>query len=130
MAVDEMEEKLICALLIGEAETSESARHLAEKYQNCPYINFSATRENQLYALYFLPVKQRWWIETIERKPKETIALEKVRVTFVSSVFYPEKLKMRLPEKPMDISPCGSNCKNCPYYGKCSSCPATIFFRK
>ena len=130
MAVDEMKEKLISALLIGETENSERARFLAEKYQNCPYIYFIATEENKLFAIYFLPVKQRWWIETIEKKPRDTIGLEKAEVTFVNNVYYPEKLMMRLPEKPIDISPCGSYCRNCPYYGKCSGCPATTFFRK
>ena len=125
-----MEGKLISALFVGQAETFEGAKYLAEKYQNCPYIHFLPTKESQLFATYFLPVKQRWWIETIERKPKETIGLEKAKVTFLNDVYYPEKLKMKLSEESRDISPCGSNCASCPYYEECSGCPATTFFKK
>ena len=124
------EEKLICALLSGEAKTKEKAKHLAESYQNCPYINFIATKEKQLFATYFLPERQKWWIETIEEKPRETIGLEKAKVTIIENVYCPKQLKMRLPEKSMNISPCGSKCETCPYYERCSGCPATVFYKR
>ena len=132
MGVDLMntEEKLICVLLLGEADTKERVRYLAESYRNCPYINFMATKENQLFATYFLPERQKWWIKTIEEKPKETIGLEKAKVTIVEYVDYPEQMKMRLPKKLKNISPCGSKCETCPIYERCSGCPATIFFKR
>ena len=125
-----MGEKVICALLIGAADTEERAGDLAEKYRNCPYVHFIATKENQLYVIYFLPTRQRWWIETIEKKPKDTIGLEKAKVSFFDSVHYPEKLKMRYPEEALEISPCKSRCEKCSAYGKCTGCPATIFFKR
>jgi len=124
-----MEEKLICALLNGEAKDKEKAKHIAESYKNCPYINFMATKENLFFATFFLPEKQRWWIEYIEEKPKETFGLEKAKVIIVNDVEYPKRLKMRLSKKPRTISPCGTNCKTCPSYEKCLCCPATIFYK-
>lgn len=124
-----MEEKLICALLVGEAETEEKAKQIARSYENCPYIKLIATKENQLFATFFLPKRQRWWIEYVEKKPRETFGLKKAEVTIVDAVQYPRKLKMGLPEKPQQISPCGSNCAICPAYEKCLGCPATIFYK-
>lgn len=124
-----MEENLICALLVGEAETQKKAEHIARSYENCPYINLIATKENQLFATFFLPERQRWWIEYVERKPRETFGLEKAKVTIVDGVQYPKQLKMRLRRKSRKISPCGTNCRTCPAYEKCLGCPATIFYK-
>ncbi|MGD8506567.1 MAG: hypothetical protein PVF15_07895 [Candidatus Bathyarchaeota archaeon] len=124
-----MTNKMVCALLSGKAETRKKARYLAERYANCPYVSLIATKENMLFATYFLPERQRWWIETIEKKPKETIGLENAKVIFLEDVFYPEQMKMQLPDEPQKISPCKSTCEVCPYYEKCSGCPATTFYK-
>lgn len=124
-----MEEKLTCALLFGEAETIKKAEQIAESFKNCPYIHLMTTRDNQVFATFFLPEKQRWWIEYIEEKPRETFGLEKAKVTFADHVQHPKQLKMRLPKKLQAISPCGSNCGNCPAYDKCLCCPATSFYK-
>ena len=125
-----MKEKLMCALLFGEAETEKKAKHIAKSYENCPYINLIATKENQLFATFFLPEKQRWWIEYIEKKPRETFGMEKARVTMVDTVQHPKQLKIRLPKKLQKFSPCGSNCGICPAYEKCLGCPATILYKR
>lgn len=122
-------EKLICALLFGKAETEKKSKHIARSYENCPYINFMATKENQVFAAFFLPEKQRWWIEYTEKKPRETFGLEKAKVVIVDTVQYPKRLKMRLSKKPQRISPCGSNCDTCPAYEKCFGCPATVYYK-
>jgi hypothetical protein len=127
-----MKEKLICALLFGEAENDKQAKQIANSYQNCPYIDLMATKKNQVFATFFLPEKQRWWIEYIEKKPIETFGLMKAKVTFVDDVQYPKKLKMRLPKKPLKISPCKANCETCSAYeswNKCLGCPATIVYK-
>lgn len=124
-----MGEKIICALLFGEAETEEKAKQIAESYKNCPYIHLMATKENRLFASFFLPEKQCWWIEYIENKPKETFGLENAEVTFVEDVQYPTQLKVRLPQELQKISPCGSNCNTCSAYEKCLGCPATVFYK-
>jgi len=126
-----MTEKLICALLFGEAEEKAKAEKIANSYRNCPYTDFMATRGKELFATFFLPAEQRWWIEYVEKKPKETFGLEKAKVTFVDTVLHPKTLKMRLPEKKGKTSPCGADCGSDPLYerGRCPGCPATVYYR-
>ena len=88
-----------------------------------------ATLDNHLYAIFFLPSKQKWWIEYIETHPLDTFGLNKAKVTFLENVFYPENLKLQIPKKITNISPCGANCKECPSIESCSCCPATIYYK-
>jgi len=126
-----MTEKLICALLFGEAEEKSKAEKIATSYKNCPYTDFMATRGKELFATLFLPAGQRWWIEYVEKKPKETFGLDKAKVTFVDVVHHPKTLRMRLPKKKGKISPCGADCGSDPLYekGRCPGCPATAYYR-
>ena len=123
-----MAEKLVCALLQGEAGTSTIER-IAKSYKNCPYIDFMATTRTELFATFFLPEAQKWWIEYVEKKPKETFGLEKATVTFMDVIHYPKRLKMRLPKKRGKISPCGADCSSDPIYKKCLGCPATVYYK-
>lgn len=124
-------QKLICAFLLGEAKGNAAARKIAESYRNCPYVYFMATREKILFTAFFLPEEQRWWIEYVEKKPRETFGLEKAKVTFMGIVNYPNKLRMRLPKRKDKISPCGSDCGADPVYkkGRCLGCPATVYYK-
>ena len=124
-------QKLTCAFLLGEAKGNAAARKIAESYRNCPYVYFMATREKELFAAFFLPEEQRWWIEYVEKKPRETFGLEKAKVTFMDIVNYPNKLRMRLPKRKGKISPCGSDCGSDPLYekGRCLGCPATVYYK-
>ena len=124
-----MEAKLICALLSGEAENEEKAKHIAMSYKGCPYVSLMATKGNRLFATFFLPERQRWWIKYVGRKPRETFGLDKANVTIVDTILYPKRLKMQLPKKPEKVSPCGANCGTCPAYKeRCVGCPATMFY--
>ena len=123
-------EGLICALLAGEADTEEKAEGIAKTYGSCPYVSLMATKENKLFATFFLPEKQRWWIEYAGRKPRKTFGLEKADVTIVDEVQYPKEVKQKLPKIPQKTSPCGANCGNCPAYEKCLGCPATVFHKR
>ena len=116
---------------MGEAKGNATARKIAKSYRNCPYVCFMATREKELFAAFFLPEEQRWWIEYVEKKPEETFGLEKAKVTFMDIVNYPNKLRMRLPKRKGKISPCGSDCGSDPLYekGRCLGCPATVYYK-
>jgi len=122
-------EKLIPVIVEGKAKSIEKANKIAESYQNCPYVTFMAAVENQVHIIYFLPQKQRWWVEYIESKPQDTLGLEKVKLIFLQKLFYPPKMKMRLSKKKASISPCNSDCSKCPAYTRCLGCPSTIHYK-
>lgn len=122
-------EKLIPVLLEGEAKSANTANKIAEAYQGCPYVAFMATKNNQVFITYFLLEKQRWWVEYIEKKPQTTLGLEKANLTFPEKLFFPNKMKLRLPKKRTEPSPCNSDCAKCPAYDKCLGCPATIHYK-
>ena len=122
-------EKLIPVILEGEAKSIETANKIAESYQNCPYVAFMATTKNQVYILYFLPERQRWWVEYIEKRPQDTLGLEKAKLIFPQKLYFPKKMKMCLPENKMKITPCNSDCSKCPAYTRCLGCPSTIYYK-
>ena len=124
-----MEEKLICVLLFGEGEIEEITDQIAKSYKDCPYVNFMATKGKEIYSIYFLPEKQKWWIETIEKNPKKTLGLKKARLVFIEKLSYPEIMKLHLPKKLLEISPCGTNCGTCLSSEKCTCCPATVYYK-
>ncbi|MFX1303383.1 MAG: hypothetical protein ACFE9X_08505 [Promethearchaeota archaeon] len=89
-----------------------------------------ATVDKHLYAIFFIPRRQKWWVEYIEKNPSKTFGFKNAKVIFLENVYYPKKLKLRIPENLTNISPCGANCKECPSMNKCSCCPASIFYKK
>lgn len=130
MEAERLKENLLCALLVGKAESRDKAVQTAERYQNCPYICLMATKDNQLSAVSALPEKQKEWIEYIEKKPEETLGLEEAKVTIADEVYHSDMLQIHLPEKRQKISPCASNCETCPTYKRCLGCLATVFYKR
>ncbi len=124
-----MEEKLICALLCGKGGTEEITNQIVKSYKNCPYVYFMATKGREIYSVYFLPEKQKWWIESIEKNPQKTLGLNKAQLYFIENLQYPKRMKLRLPKKLLELSPCGANCGICPSSEKCSCCPATVYYK-
>jgi len=124
-----MKEELICGIITGQAETPQKVKKIANAYKNCPYVAFMSTKNNKLYAIYFLPKRQKWWIDYIQKKPQETFGLEKAEIYYPDNVQHPKTLKMRLPKKKQKIAPCGSDCEKCPANNRCLCCPATIFYK-
>lgn len=124
-----MEENFICALLCGEGETKAKTNQVAQSYENCPYVNFMATKGKELICIYYLPKQQKWWIETIEKNPQKTLGLNKAQLYFIENLKYPKRMNLRLPKKLLDISPCGANCGICTSSEKCTCCPATVYYK-
>jgi hypothetical protein len=124
-------EKLIPAILEGEAKSVEITNKIAKSYQNCPYVAFMATVKNQVHIVYFLPEKQRWWVEYIEKKPQNTLGLEKVKLIFPQKLYFPKKMKMRLLKNKAELAPCNADCSKDPVYitGQCLGCPSTIYYK-
>ncbi len=125
-----METKVVCGLLIGEADSEEKAKRLAQSYKNCPYVAFIGAFSDKFVAAYFIPERHLWWLEYVRDKPK-TMGLKTATllVTDEAKVMYPKEFEPRLPQEKLEVSPCGAICKGCPSFNHCSCCPATIYYK-
>jgi len=125
-----MSEKLVCTLLVGVTKRREKTKKIAEKFKNCPYVYFMATNANRLYAtLFFHQERSDKWIRFQKEDPSRIFGLDKAKVTIVDNVHCPEKLTLRLPEKPQQRTLCGLDCYTCPAYKECTGCPATTAYK-
>lgn len=126
-----METRLVCTVLFGQASNEERADEIANAFRDCPYVYFIATEKNHVFAVMFLTEKRaNTWIENQTRNPKIIFGLEKATATIANNVQYPRRLKLRLPKKPREETPCGLKCTKCLAYPKCTGCPATNYYKK
>ncbi|MCL0084374.1 hypothetical protein M1N82_02400 [Dehalococcoidia bacterium] len=126
-----MKQKTVCGLLIGKAKSAEGAEKLARAFENCPYVAFIGAFDDQFVWACFIPEKHLWWMEAIRDKPEETLGLKSATLltTDEVKVTYPEEFKLRLPQEKLNVAPCGTDCKECPSFERCSGCPATIYYK-
>ncbi len=126
-----METKLVCTVLSGQTSNKERAHEIAHTFKDCPYVYFMATVKNHVFAVMFLTEKRaNTWIENQTKNPKIIFGLEQAAVTIANNVQYPRQLKLRLPKKPQEETPCGLNCTQCLAYQKCTGCPATNYYKE
>ena len=121
---------MICGLIIGDAGSAEKARELARSFRDCPYCAFVGTFGNRFVWTLFVPESHRWWLESIQESPGETLGLKsaELSVTPAEDVPYPA-FELRLPGMKLEVCPCGARCDLCELYGRCPGCPATVFYR-
>jgi hypothetical protein len=110
------------------AETAERTADIAERYKNCPYAHFMAAIGAKFVAVFFLPKEQRWWIEEIARRPKETLGLESAIAEPMPAPSHPQTIELRLDEIG-ERTACGSSCLECPAFDRCLRCPACTSYR-
>ncbi|MGY4707786.1 hypothetical protein ACVNPS_08595 [Candidatus Bipolaricaulota sp. J31] len=123
-------ERMICGLIIGEAESPGKARDLAGSFKDCPYCSLVGAFGEKFVWVCFVPEDHRWWLESIRERPGETLGLKGVEllVTGAEEVPYPT-FTLRIPEEKLEVCPCGARCDLCELYGRCPGCPATVFHR-
>jgi len=121
----------IAGLLIIEMDTPELAERNAKIMKNCPRIVTSGHSSNHAYELFIIPEEQKWWIEYPAEHP-EVLKAKSVKLELIENLTYPEDFKLRVPDKRLEISPCGTNCLECPSRVKfnCKCCPATVHYKQ
>lgn len=80
--------------------------------------------------MFLTPARARIWTENQKANPGAIFGLEKAKVTIAGNVEYPTELKLRLPSRREEKTPCGLNCLECSAYKHCNGCPATVFYKK
>ena len=124
-----MSNQKYCVLLIGEANSRDHAKQIANRFKNCPFVQMIATKDKNLYCTLFIPEQKRSWVEYIKTRPEDTFGVINVQLIFMDEFLYPQIMNLQLPHVIQEVSPCGSNCGNCPGYQNCSGCPATPFYK-
>ncbi|NHJ31468.1 MAG: hypothetical protein FK732_01270 [Asgard group archaeon] len=95
-----MTDKMFCAMFIGKTKSEIQAAQMTNKYKNCPYVYFIASKHLTVYGIYILPESKKWWLEYIEKFPgKETLGLETIEVHYIDDVKYPNPQRMKIPKK-------------------------------
>ncbi|MFO7743668.1 MAG: prenyltransferase/squalene oxidase repeat-containing protein [Anaerolineae bacterium] len=115
----------LVGVLLGSA-TPQRAQRLAEIFRPCPYCASFAIAGCAVMGLYVFPPHHRWWLESIEDLPRETLGLERAEVFFARQVAATSPWSRGEVQPVLEKGPCGADCRECPNYRqKCSGCPGT-----
>jgi len=116
----------VLGVLLGEAPTAARATRVAGCYSPCPYCVSFTSVGGTIIAVFALPPEQRWWLEEIEKRPGETLGLNRAEVFFARQIGAASPWSRGEVEPVAELSPCGSGCSQCPAYReRCPGCPAT-----
>jgi hypothetical protein len=124
----EATQNALCAVLLGTAGSEERAAQAARVMQGCPYVVQYTATGKLITGVFSLPAEKEWWIRGPEDKP-ELLGLERVRV-FLTGEIQAESPWSRGDSLPkLEQTPCGSDCRECPFYGSpCEGCPSSVFY--
>ena len=124
--------KWMCELVIGEADSAESAERLAQAFRDCPFSAFVGAFGSNFVWVLFVPEGHLPWLQSLDKQP-EALGLRKASVllTHGDKILYP-KCALRLPQEKSLSPPCGANCELCEFYRSqgCPGCPATFLYRE
>ena len=121
-------EKMLCGILCIEYGSSGEAERSVQRFGACPHVVFWAMKENTAYIILTVPEEKRFWVEYIGEHPEQTFGGRTAELVIADRVHTPV-LKIRKPEVQGVVSPCDSNCAECPSYSHCMGCPATVHYK-
>lgn len=120
----------LCAILLGLADTPQSAAEHAQISARCPYVADYSASGCLTVGVYVLPESKRWWIEIATEQP-HLLGLTKATLQFAD---FPDAASpwSRGEVKPeLELPPCGTDCSRCPQYQvRCPGCPASRFYQE
>ncbi len=123
------EKKPIVGVLLGEADTPGKAKSISGFLNKCPYCVSCTNVECLVTGVLSIPQHHRWWLESISKKPEETVGLKKAEVFFAEHVAASSPWSSGSVQPRLAKAPCGADCQGCPMYRKkCTGCPATTYY--
>jgi hypothetical protein len=123
------EDRPLCAIHFGTAESEAQACETANMMKTCSYTVMYVPSGINVVGVLVLPESKRWWADLRERP--ELLGLKSLQVFFSSRVDVHSPWSMGLGRAELPVPPCGSLCESCPHYReKCAGCPASQFFQK
>lgn len=121
----------ILGVMVAKMPTPQKAHENAKAMKNCPRLLASGTNSNVFIGVFILPHDMEWWLKIPEEKP-DLLGAETVRISIAEHVVYGGGFQLRSPDETAEVSPCGSNCANCPQMEEvgCKGCPATTYYQQ
>ena len=122
-----MQQDLI-GILFAKMESEEMAVQNSQKMKNCPRLLAAGTTSSTYFGIFILPIDKKWWLEYPVEHP-EVLGAEEIQLHWIENIISPTDFEMNLPEEKGEITPCGSDCMQCPMREKydCDCCPATVY---
>jgi hypothetical protein len=66
----------MCGLIIGEADSAESAERLAQAFRDCPFSAFVGAFGSNFVWVLFVPEGHLPWLQSLDKQP-EALGAEK-----------------------------------------------------
>jgi len=121
--------KWACGLIIGEADSPDSAEKLVRPFRDCPFSALVGAFEDKFVWALLVPEGHLPWLQSLDQQP-EALGLKRANVFLTpgEKVSFPNRV-LRLPQEKGNVAPCGARCDRCELYETCPGCPATVFHK-
>jgi Lrp/AsnC family leucine-responsive transcriptional regulator len=122
------------AIVNAEVETPERLRELIDIFSKCPRIVFVTTTTGAYNVMTMMVAENADTLNAIVEvcSIRAQKGIRRSEVTIGEAPVVPEYLPIKIvPNKEMEIAPCGIHCGECLRYKnqKCFGCPATKYYR-
>jgi len=81
---------------------------------------------SKVFSIFVVPVERRWWLEYPSKDPA-AVGMDTACVQIIEDMRSMADLKTNIPERKLDASPCGADCRKCKAREEyeCHGSPAT-----
>lgn len=122
------------AIVNAEVETPERLRELIDIFSKCPRIVFVTTTTGAYNVMTMMVAENADTLNAIVEvcSIRAHRGIRRSEATIGEAPIVPKYLPIKIvPNKEMEIAPCGINCGECLRYKnqKCLGCPATKYYR-
>jgi hypothetical protein len=104
-------------------KTENDAINAAERYRRCPKVHFWGNKGQEAYIILKVPDGNRFWSDFIAKNPELSFGGTSAELVYLDRIVS-EGIEVSYGKIEGDTAPCGSRCRTCPSYGKCSGCPS------
>ena len=122
---------MTCSLVLGVADTQEKTTKIAKCYHSCPYCTFFMSEKELAIGVFVIPANHKWWLEYVQKKPRETFGFSKAVVSFTDPMGITSPWSRGEAQSLAELAPSCANCRKCnSYKTRCEGCPATKHYIK
>lgn len=122
---------MTCSLVLGVADTQKNATKIAKMFHSCPYCTDFMSKKGFAIGVFVIPANHKWWLEYVQKKPRETFGFSKAAVFFTDPMGITSPWSRGEVQSLAELASCGTNCRKCnSYKTRCEGCPGTKCYIK